>query len=38
MVENSLGRLWLEGHPNDDLKKVGNFTLKMKLESDVKIN
>ena len=20
MVENSLGRLWLEGHPNDDLK------------------
>ncbi len=21
MVENSLGRLWLEGHPNDELKK-----------------
>ncbi len=21
MVENSLGRLWLEGHPNDELKE-----------------
>ncbi|MDD3308017.1 MAG: BREX-1 system adenine-specific DNA-methyltransferase PglX, partial [Acetobacterium sp.] len=27
MVENSLGRLWLEGHPNDDLKAKWNYYL-----------
>ena len=27
MVENSLGRLWLEGHPNDFLKDKWNFYL-----------
>ena len=27
MVENSLGRLWVEGHPNDDLKKGWQYYL-----------
>ena len=27
MVENSLGRLWLEGHPNDKLKEKWNYYL-----------
>ncbi|MDO4549971.1 MAG: BREX-1 system adenine-specific DNA-methyltransferase PglX [Planctomycetia bacterium] len=27
MVENSLGRLWLEGHPNDRLKSEWNYYL-----------
>jgi type II restriction/modification system DNA methylase subunit YeeA len=27
MVENSLGRLWLEGHPNDELKKSWKYYL-----------
>ena len=27
MVENSLGRLWLEGHPNDDLKARWKYYL-----------
>ncbi len=27
MVENSLGRLWLEGHPNDSLKKEWKYYL-----------
>lgn len=25
MVENSLGRLWIEGHPNDELKKTWKY-------------
>lgn len=28
MVENSLGRLWIEGHPNDDLKANWKYYLK----------
>ncbi|MBD5638193.1 BREX-1 system adenine-specific DNA-methyltransferase PglX [Clostridium botulinum] len=27
MVENSLGRLWLEGHPNDELQKEWKYYL-----------
>ena len=27
MVENSLGRLWIEGHPNDDLKATWKYYL-----------
>ena len=27
MVENSLGRLWLEGHPNDELKAKWKYYL-----------
>lgn len=27
MVENSLGRLWLEGHPNEDLQKQWKYYL-----------
>lgn len=27
MVENSLGRLWIEGHPNDDLKSDWKYYL-----------
>ncbi|WP_213997227.1 BREX-1 system adenine-specific DNA-methyltransferase PglX [Tepidanaerobacter syntrophicus] len=27
MVENSLGRLWLEGHPNEELKKKWKYYL-----------
>lgn len=27
MVENSLGRLWIEGHPNDDLKSAWKYYL-----------
>lgn len=27
MVENTLGRLWLEGHPNDDLKSQWKYYL-----------
>ena len=36
MVENSLGRLWLEGHPNDNLKAGWKYYLEeVKQESDV---
>lgn len=28
MVENSLGRLWLEGHPNEELQKEWKYYLK----------
>ena len=27
MVENSLGRLWVEGHPNDELKATWKYYL-----------
>ena len=27
MVENSLGRLWVEGHPNDEMKKTWKYYL-----------
>lgn len=27
MVENSLGRLWLEGHPNEELQKEWKYYL-----------
>lgn len=27
MVENSLGRLWLEGHPNEELKSNWKYYL-----------
>ena len=27
MVENSLGRLWIEGHPNDEMKKSWKYYL-----------
>lgn len=36
MVENSLGRLWLEGHPNDALKSEWKYYLdEAKQEADV---
>lgn len=36
MVENSLGRLWVEGHPNDDLKSNWNYYLEeAEQEADV---
>lgn len=36
MVENSLGRLWLEGHPNDDLKAGWKYYLdEAEQEADV---
>ena len=36
MVENSLGRLWLEGHPNDELKSKWDYYLdEAKQEVDV---
>ena len=36
MVENSLGRLWLEGHPNDSLKSEWKYYLdEAKQEPDV---
>jgi type II restriction/modification system DNA methylase subunit YeeA len=36
MVENSLGRLWLEGHPNDRLKSYWKYYLdEAKQEADV---
>lgn len=36
MVENSLGRLWVEGHPNDELKSQWKYYLEeAKQESDV---
>lgn len=39
MVENSLGRLWLEGHPNDDLKSNWKYYLdEMEQEETVKID
>lgn len=38
MVENSLGRLWLEGHPNDNLKAEWKYYLEeAEQESDVEI-
>ncbi|MGL5084910.1 MAG: BREX-1 system adenine-specific DNA-methyltransferase PglX, partial [Clostridium sp.] len=38
MVENSLGRLWLEGHPNEELKKEWKYYLEeADQESDVEI-
>lgn len=37
MVENSLGRLWLEGHPNDSLKSEWKYYLdEVEQEADVK--
>lgn len=39
MVENSLGRLWLEGHPNDELKSEWKYYLEeAEQESDVKVH
>lgn len=36
MVENSLGRLWLEGHPNDELKASWKYYLtEVEQEQDV---
>lgn len=36
MVENSLGRLWLEGHPNDDLRSNWKYYLyEAEQETDV---
>lgn len=36
MVENTLGRLWLEGHPNDDLKSGWKYYLdQAEQEADV---
>ena len=36
MVENSLGRLWLEGHPDDELKSKWNYYLdEAEQEADV---
>ena len=36
MVENSLGRLWVEGHPNDELKSKWKYYLdEAKQEEDV---
>ena len=38
MVENSLGRLWMEGHPNDELKSQWKYYLKeVEQESDVQM-
>ena len=38
MVENSLGRLWLEGHPNDELKSNWKYYLdEVEQEKDVEI-
>lgn len=38
MVENSLGRLWLEGHPNESLKDEWKYYLEeAEQEGDVKI-
>jgi type II restriction/modification system DNA methylase subunit YeeA len=37
MVENSLGRLWIEGHPNEELKKNWKYFLdEAEQEDDVK--
>ena len=37
MVENSLGRLWIEGHPNEELKKNWKYYLEeAEQEEDVK--
>lgn len=38
MVENSLGRLWIEGHPNDELKSSWKYYLEeAEQEDDVKV-
>ena len=38
MVENSLGRLWVEGHPNDDLKSEWKYYLEeAEQEPDVQV-
>lgn len=38
MVENSLGRLWLEGHPNDDLKACWKYYLdEAEQDADVQV-
>lgn len=38
MVENSLGRLWLEGHPNDELKSNWKYYLdEAEQEQDVQV-
>lgn len=38
MVENSLGRLWVEGHPNDDLKANWKYYLEeAEQEPDVQV-
>ena len=34
MVENSLGRLWVEGHPNDDLKSTWKYYLEEAEQED----
>ena len=34
MVENSLGRLWLEGHPNDELKSQWKYYLEDAKQSE----
>jgi len=37
MVENSLGRLWVEGHPNEELKSTWKYYLEeVEQEEDVK--
>lgn len=36
MVENSLGRLWVEGHPNDDLKSEWKYYLE-EAEQEVEV-
>lgn len=35
MVENSLGRLWLEGHPNEDLKSKWKYYLEESEQEDI---
>ena len=37
MVENSLGRIWLEGHPNDNLRKKWKYYLG-NTESELKVS
>lgn len=34
MVENSLGRLWVEGHPNDELKSEWKYYLEEAVQED----
>jgi len=35
MVENSLGRLWIEGHPNEDLKSNWKYYLDEAAQEDI---
>ena len=37
MVENSLGKLWLEGHPNDSLKSEWKYYLEAEQEEVVEV-